>query len=345
MTSVSVYVDGTQDLTHPSYLYAGLGMLAHAGEIELELKRLSKSALPRLAPGNVFTQAEVRDGARSRRVLFDFKDQNDVFCDELLEQVDVYFKRSYLASEVAKRGGKRVLPLGMPFACRFQGELGPIIAETLFSPRPGESLKSRLLRIRQYLGIDYARTFTAYPPAKKLQRVIFQTRLWEKHEVANDDLDGVNLPRVSLLRRLRKELGDRFLGGLVPTARALRDFPELVREEGVKRHEYLALMRPSAIGISTRGLFHSTPWKLSEYLSTGMAVISQPITNQPLEPLVDGEHLLLYGSEDECVSHCVRLLENAQETARLQRAARDYYERAVDPMATVRRLLREAIAQ
>jgi hypothetical protein len=41
----------------------------------------------------------------------------------------------------------------------------------------------------------------------------------------------------------------------------------------------------------------------------------------------------------------VRLLENAQETARLQRAARDYYERAVDPMATVRRLLREAIAQ
>jgi len=111
----------------------------------------------------------------------------------------------------------------------------------------------------------------------------------------------------------------------------------------VKRHEYLAIMRPSAVGISSRGLFHSTPWKLSEYLSTGMAVVSQPLTNAPLEPLVEGEELLFYRSEDECLAHCVRLLEDRDEAARLQTAARAYYERAVEPMATVRRLLRQAI--
>jgi hypothetical protein len=345
MLRVSVYVDGRHDLTHPSYLYAGLGLLAEAGEIELRFERLSKSRLPRLDPGNVFSQAEISDGATTRRLLFDFKDQNDVFCEELLPEVDVYFKRSYLTSEVEKRAAKKIFRLGMPFACRHPGELATIIAETLISPRPGETLKSRFFRLRQYLGIDYARTFKAWPPAAKLQRVIFQTRLWEKHEVANDDLDAVNLPRVNLLRRLRAELGERFLGGLVPTERARRDFPDLVRTDGVKRHEYLAVMRPSAIGISSRGLFHSTPWKLSEYLSTGMAIVSQPLTNEPLDPLVEGEQLLLYRGEDECVSHCVRLLEDRDEAARLQSAARAYYERAVEPMAVARRLLRRAITQ
>lgn len=344
MLHVSAYVDGRHDLTHPSYLYAGLGMLAHAREIEVEFKWLSKSKLPRLGPGNVFSQVQVSDGQRTRWLLFDFKDQNDVFCEELLPEVDVYFKRSYLASEVEKRRAKKVLRLGMPFACRYPGELSAVIAETLMSPRPRESLKSRFLRLKQYMGIDYARTFSFCPPAKKLQRVIFQTRLWEKHEIADDDLDAVNLPRVSLLRRLRKELGDRFLGGLIPSERARRDFPDLVREDGVRRHEYLAIMRPSAVGISSRGLFHSTPWKLSEYLSTGMAVVSQPLTNDPLEPLVEGRELLFFRSEDECLSHCVRLLEDRDQAARLQTAARAYYERAVEPMAVVRRLLRQAIA-
>ncbi|HEY2031074.1 MAG TPA: glycosyltransferase, partial [Myxococcales bacterium] len=74
-------------------------------------------------------------------------------------------------------------------------------------------------------------------------------------------------------------------------------------------------------------------------------IVSQPLTNEPLDPLVEGEQLLLYRGEDECVSHCVRLLEDRDEAARLQSAARAYYERAVEPMAVARRLLRRAITQ
>jgi hypothetical protein len=338
MIEVTVFVDGRQDLTHPSYLFAGLAMLARAGEIEVRFERLSASKRPRLQPGNVFSQVEVRSNGRTFSALFDFKDQNDVYCDELLHEVDFYFKRSYVPAEVEKRSAKNVHPLGMPFACRHPGELGAVIADSMASRRPEERWPERFGRLKRYLGIDYARSFT--PGADKVRRVIFQTRLWEKHEVADDDLDAVNLPRVSLVRRLRQELGSRFLGGLVPTPRATRDFPELVRYDGVRRHEYLELMRTSAVGISTRGLFHSTPWKLSEYLATGVAVVTQPLTNRPLDPLVEGEHALVFDSEDECLRQCTRLLEDPPEAERLQKAARAYYERSVEPMATVRRHLR-----
>jgi hypothetical protein len=333
MTRVTVLVDGRQDLTHPSWLYAGLGMLAARKELELRFQPLASKALP---AGNVFAQLEVRSGAKTRQVLFDFKDQSNVFCDEL--RPDFYFKRSFLASEV---GDRSILPFGMPFACRYPGDL-PGVARALLES--GLPWKARLQRFRQYVGIADVRVFEGTPPAAKAQRVIFQTRLWEPHEIPGDDLDAVNLPRVSLIRRLRQELGSRFLGGLVPTARARRDHPDLVREDGVKREAYMALMRGSAVGISTRGLFHSTPWKLSEYLSTGIAVVTQSITNTPLDPLLEGKHVLTFATEDECLRHCTFLLDHPEQAARMQLANRAYYESSIEPAAVVRRCLQRVVS-
>jgi hypothetical protein len=329
MMRVTVFVDGRQELSHLSWLYAGLGMLAAKGELELRFRPLPVKALP---AGNVFAQLE----AGTKQVLFDFKDQSNVFCDEL--HPDFYFKRSFLASEA---GTRTILPFGMPFACRFPRDLAAVARGLLESGLPWTT---RLRRLQQYVRIADVRGFTASPPAGKARRVIFQTRLWEPHEVPGDDLDAVNLPRVSLIRRLRRELGDRFLGGLVPTARARRDHPDLVREDGVKRKAYLALMRGSAVGISTRGLFHSTPWKLSEYFSTGIAVVTQPITNTPLDPLIEGKHVLTFGSEDECLRHCTFLLDNPEQAAQMQLASRAYYESSIEPAAVLRRCLQRVTA-
>jgi hypothetical protein len=343
LADVTVYVDAAQDLTHPSWLYAGLARLADAGEIGLRFRRLAATTLPQLAPGNVFAQTEVVKGGRAFRVLFDFKDQSDIFCDELLPLVDFYFKRSFSSAAIAKLSFcKKIMPLGMPFACRHRRELAPIFGDFLLGRR-GQPWRQRSYRFYQYARIARSEAFVASEPSAKLQRVIFQTRLWEPHEVAHERLEAINEPRVSLIRRLQKELGPRFLGGLVPTTRARRDHPDLVRDEGVRRNAYLALMRRSAIGISTRGLFGSTPWKLSEYLSTGIAVVSQPLSNQPLDPLIEGEHLFTFDNESDCVGHCVRLLEHPDEAARLQRAARAYYEQAIDPMSAVRRCLQKVM--
>jgi len=235
------------------------------------------------------------------------------------------------------------MPLGMPFACRHWRELAPIFADMLLERRRYESWEQRARRFYGYARIAGARSFVATEPSAKIERVIFQTRLWEPHEVADERLEAINLPRVSLIRRLQRELGPRFLGGLVPTVRARREHPDLVRDQGVRRDDYLALMRRSAVGISTRGLFHSTPWKLSEYFSTGIAVVSQPLSNQPLDPLIEGEHLFTFQSEDDCLRHCVRLLEQPREAGRMQRAARAYYERAIDPMSAVRRCLQKVM--
>ena len=98
------------------------------------------------------------------------------------------------------------------------------------------------------------------------------------------------------------------------------------------------------MGISTRGLFHSTPWKLSEYFSTGIAVVTQPIANTPLDPLIEGMHMLTFQSEDECLRHCALLLDHPDQAARMQLARRAYYESSVEPMAVVRRCLQRIVA-
>jgi hypothetical protein len=347
---VTVFVDTAQELLHISYLYAGLSELEDEGLIELRFERLDTTNRSKSTLRNVFVQAEVYSLQRrqTKNVIFDLKDQNDVIEPTLFDRCDHYFKRNLSFDKLVELTGqsegelkKKVAFFGMAFACRPPGAALPLAMDFVHKTFHGSlktwpnSFKEGLRRYVEYLRHPKLQPASSVG-TKRTSRVIFQTRLWQPHEVINENVAEINQQRVSLIRKLRQTLGDRFHGGLVPTAMALKDYPELACGQGYRHSEFMALMRNSTVGISTRGLFHSTPWKLAEYLSAGLAVVSDSIQNQLPGPL---ESLIIYRSEDECVEACVKILDTPDLARRMSESNLKYYDKFVHPRSAVKRCL------
>jgi hypothetical protein len=305
----------------------------------------------------IVTMEVVRDDGASCRLGIDILDRSDEFDAQMLENLDVYFKRSYRAEGVQAlapdlRG--KILPIGPYFPCRISG-----LAQRLMSAM-GVGYLLRLSGsavcdrerfaddrhiLKQFLTLPVAGEYEAAPMEPSLSVVLFQTRVWEQREVSLDDVSEINEPRVGLVRALRREFGGRFCGGIVPTPFALRNFPDVITRQPHRLGEYVKMSKHASIGVSTRGLHHSTPFKLGEYLASSKAIVSQPIDDQLGVPLREGTHYLSFRGADECVGRCAELLSDPGRTLRMRYANHRYYLEQVEPAAAIAKCIDSAFAK
>jgi hypothetical protein len=286
------------------------------------------------------------------RLVLDLSDHSDLFSGELLEWCDLYLKRSYYRPDIAKlapasRG--KVRPFGLNYACRSRDmtvrTLG-VAARALLgagSANRGrrELLATRLRAIYQFWCTPPCRSFEHSPDAGKRPLVVYQTRMWDPAQ-AGPDAEELNRQRAELVRALRKTLGDRFVGGVIPTPFARAQFGDIVTRSPVRFSNYIAFSKEILIGVNTRGLYQSAPFKLPEYLASAKCVVSDSIRNELPQPLKPGSHYLQFGSVDECLAHCERLLSDADLANGLSRQAWAYYTRHVRPSEHAASCLRQA---
>jgi hypothetical protein len=172
--------------------------------------------------------------------------------------------------------------------------------------------------------------------------VIYQTRIWGKRSVGSDNPEELNDGRIRLIEILRKELGHVFVGGLVPNDVALKYYPHLVVRNSYGRREYIQLAKPALIGIYTRGIHHSTAFKLGEYLSSSKCIVAEPLRNSLPEPFVAGVHYVPFVTPEECVDACVRLLEDRTAACAMRHENWKYYQDAVRPWTQMKKRIEEA---
>ena len=98
-------------------------------------------------------------------------------------------------------------------------------------------------------------------------------------------------------------------------------------------------MKQAGIVIYTRGLANSPAWKLPEYLSQGKVIIAEPLTAELPEPLVHGEHLLYFNTDDELIHHIKTVLKDKALFHKLSANARRYFEDYVHPAKNIKRIL------
>jgi hypothetical protein len=346
---VVLLLDVLMDIHNASKIYAGLHLLARRGLVSLQIH-------PARGHSDVqFAQVTAPGEARPRWVAFDTSDHSDFFFTEALGRCDVYFKRSYYGPHLDRlpagdRG--KVLPFGLNYPCAAPGTKSLIVRHWLAAAaglcRRSPGLAARrgrdLLRyLRTYLAQLDFRLFEQPPDAPVVPRVLFQTRLWEP-EKSDDDLAQVNEERVRLIRALRKALGERFHGGVVPTPFARRHYPDVLEERTYRRQDFLRMMQASLVGVYTRGLHHSLAFKLPEYLAASMCVVSEPLRNPLPQPLVPGAHYQEFRDAEECVARCERLLSRPAEAREMRRANHDYYRCWVAPAEHLWNCLRAACA-
>jgi hypothetical protein len=348
MTQVTCYVDASQNLYAFSKLHTGLCLLAAGGEIDLRFAPPPEGR--RFCCEEGLTAFMMRPESGEERLAgIDVYDRGDVFGRELLERCDVYFKRSYYPAEISRlpaRWQSKIVPFGMNYACHTAGNYWRAIGGPVFGHLrravlggPGAA-KHALLQI---LMIPRYKLFEQEPSAPLRPEIVFQTRVWTQADCSPEPAEPLNESRAALVRALRKSFPKHFRGGLVPTKLARELYPDALTAEPTRPAGYLTASRESLIGISTRGLLHSTPFKLPEYLAGSKCVVSEPLRNELPEALQDGRELVWFRSVDECLARCEELLRWPEQAREMRHAAWRYYQEHVEPAAHIRNCLARVI--
>ena len=326
-------------LYHAAKIFSGLDALRRSGLVSVQAKVEAESSGRVLLVDAIDLERNVR-----RRLGFELSDHSTFFCETGLTRCDVYFKRNFFpphAERLRPEQRSKIVPFGLNYACANQtsrawvlGRWSWAVAKTLRrSPREGAArLRQWLAELRLYAALRGSSAFERVPDAAVLPAVLFQTRVWPPEETA-EHLDQINEERVALIRQLRKVLGARFHGGIVPTPFARQHYPDVLLPEGYRHGDYIDVMHRYLVGIATRGLHDSIAFKLPEYLAGSLCIVSEPLHNDLPQPLIAGQHYLGFRSTDECIGQCERLLSHPAEAREMRRHNFDYYRRWVEPGA------------
>lgn len=360
MITATLYADSNG--THLHQIYTGLDLLHRSGDIKLKL-RLG-THLTQNRPNRQFIILRVEEGAQSYLAAFDMSDHQEIGLPSALDSCDFYFKRSLTNKTfdgLSERQSKKLKPFGFNYQVIQPSRTSLIKRLTLeYFSRPYNpfSKKNRfhIHNIKELIDANLARPNSPLLNVdeispKKIKTefdVLFQCRLWGPEELSarnRGDAEKVNRERIAIVRALRSELGDRFVGGLQPTQFAKKIAPDLVIESPAfsVRRNYISLVKKSSIVISSSGLLDSIGWKMGEYVALGKAIVAEPIAAKMPAPFEDGVHYQSYRSPEECIQAVTDLLSSPEKLSAMSNATTQYYEAVLSPRELMLRHLNEML--
>jgi hypothetical protein len=317
-------------------VFEGLWRLKRQGRIRLRFETLeSSNVYPR-----VLTLTAVRGNVR-RNIAVDLSDQRDLVHLPDLNWADAYFKRSYDLLALAWLGRQRsraIRPFGLNSPAISFAAAGAIMRARIGAAWTGAGLARDFRRL---LALPDLTDFEAPPDAPTEPLVLLQTAVWDSEA---PDTDEVNEQRVLVIRALRERLGGRFIGGLLPTALARANHPELITDLPVRMRRYPRVVRRALIGVNVRGLHNSVGFKLGEYLAASRCIVGDPPSATLPTPLQPGRHYLAAVSTDELLQACELLLSEPARAAEMRAANWHYYLAQVEPGAQMLRVLEQSFA-
>jgi hypothetical protein len=331
--------------TQVFYLYTAFLELEQAGAIELFWD--ARSPVEEYA---IVTEIERIADRKRLRLCFDIHDRSYLFSEAELRASDVYFKRSHYPPDIAKlppEAQRKIFPFGPIFGPGNRGGIFPLLAGWLrYSIRRPKHTKDCLRRLIDYLRLPPTRDFERPPEQGLPLRVILQTRLWTESEVTGAPYaPEINEERVGVVRALRVALGDRFVGGALPTPFARQTYPDVVCQWDTRRSAYLQTMQTCGIGIYTKGLHYATAWKLGEYAAASMGIVASGLRDTFVEPFTAPRNYLAFTKPAECAEACLRLLANEDEARAMGQANHEYYVQHIRPAKQMRRWFDQAFEE
>jgi hypothetical protein len=347
------------------YFMAGLIELVNEGTVRLvpmrrEVRKRCEAFQKRGYPLFSVQCSDMMSG-KSKLLVFDARDQSDQWQTEALKQVDVYFKRSFFApdrEELEAQLREKIYPMNPMFATWASGSVGwsyrlqrQFLENALkqaLSPATRRSGFQDLVRsVRNFSSLSSLDEYEDTPDGEKRPHVLFQTRLWDPSLEEGDWVAPCNVERIELIRALRNDLGDDFIGGLVPTPYAREHHPDLLSnltpDSKCKRPEFIRLCREFLIRVNIRALFHAIPYSLGETLAANNVMVSRTVRNSCESPLVEGTHYMGFTTPDECAAICRSLLDDPDKVRSLRAQSHEYYRTAVQPKEAMRHYLSHAM--
>lgn len=209
-------------------------------------------------------------------VYYDMHDSFEID-REVLNRVDVYFKRSYLSSyfdTFEKELSSKVFEWGLNYEV-FPNTIDfDNVKRSLFLSKGKEKILSFMRAINLPSSLTNAaklKDIEALPMSsdKTNRKVVFMVRTWDPFDKKDrtpqkiEERKEINETRALCIRGLKKEFGNSFYGGFAQSEYANKYYPDcVITENGLtKKSRYLDFLKQFSICIASTGLHDSIGWK------------------------------------------------------------------------------------
>ena len=176
-------------------------------------------------------------------------------------------------------------------------------------------------------------------------RILFLTQLWNDQEPGfseeeNRERTYINQMRIDIIRALRKQYGDAFIGGLNDSALSRAWAPELIMPaEYTERKRYLKLVHSCDVCIGSMGLFESIGGKTGEYVAAAKAIVNERLHYMVTGDFTEGKHYLSFETVEQCLHAVQRLVEDPELRFAMKQANAEYYRNFLRPDVLVKNTL------
>lgn len=330
------------DSIHLAQIYTGFALLHRTGEIILSQEFISQEYFEPHQPQHlrdakyVHLLVIVND---SIKLYYDCHDSHEID-ERAANEVDYYFKRSYVESKIADSFKRKVFPLGLNYL--------------LYSAEVDEFEKQRVSRFCPASSDQGFRhtvaNIHALPDSTREPKALFMTRAWDPLDNCERSYEKraermhLNETRARCIEVLREQFGHRFLGGFTHTDYAREHYGNLLLENELSSTEdYYKLLGDYPICVATTGLHGSIGWKVGEYVAFSKAIVSERLNHLVSGEFAQGRNYLEFDDPNRCVDEVERLFSDAALRDRIMNNNHDYYLKCLRPDSMIRRTLRIAL--
>jgi hypothetical protein len=332
------------DVEHLRQIYTGFNLLHAQGFLQLK-QTIPNEFLQDKTDGDRWTNYKFFNTKvilnEKTTVIYDTHDWNWID-EEILSEADFYFKRSYDENFVSQlEEGNKVFPLGLNYQVTSREKDFFQVQRAAFY-----SGKDRIKAFIKGLHLGKGETeqlvnMESYPQFDLPPKVLFMARAWDTNLIENktgkEAVEQINETRAECIRRLRKEFGMNFFGGLAHEDYAVKNFKDCLLPDGnlSNKRKYLEILKDFPICIATTGLNGSNGWKLGEYVAFSKAIVTEPLQFKVTGDFKKEANYLEFAAPEEVVKSVARLFEDEKLRLAMMMNNFKYYQSYVKPDALV----------
>ena len=282
------------------------------------------------------------------RIFIDFEDK-EVIAKDRYNWCDIYGKINS-AFDIQKQYPK-VLPIGPSFGLQIdqKWKIPFLTLKNYLKGRDYSKIPFKIV-LRDYLYTIVRRRPLSYFEKRSLVRnnyVFHASTLWySKGTMATTNEYRGAFMRACQKAKIELEGGFFYVEGKAVLDEA-PDYPkykekygDLIYTKRLSMDDYIQKTKESFVVFNTPSVCECHGWKLAEYLCMGKAIISMPLTREmPGEGLVHGKNVHFVTSPKEIYDAVIQIKDDTTYREKLEKGARDYYEKWLAPEMVVKRLI------